>query len=137
MNEFNTSSYIKLLVYNDNRNEAVMLFKVTKFFLENRQDINDIFEIINEHLNNFLQFTYKNFVYQNPRNYIESFYDSLYSLISSYITYHPINLLENHVNLFISIIILKNPLCTQNTTACLVKYVQLLKPSKEEEEDIS
>ena len=46
VNEFNTSSYIKVLVYDDNRNEAVMFFKVTKFFMENRQDINDIFEII-------------------------------------------------------------------------------------------
>ena len=53
MKEFNTSSYIKVLVYDDNRNEVVMFFKVTKFFLENRQDINEIFEIINEHLNNF------------------------------------------------------------------------------------
>ena len=67
--------------------------------------------------------------------YIESYYDNLYSLISSYITYHPhefpINLLENHI---FTCIIFKNPLCTQNAIECLVKYVQLLKPSKEEEE---
>ena len=48
MNELNTSYYIKVLAYDDNRNKAVMFFKVTKFFLENRQDTNDIFEIINE-----------------------------------------------------------------------------------------
>ena len=79
----------------------------------------------------------RSFVYQNPLNYIESYNDNLYFLISSYITYHPhefpINLLENHI--FTSIIF-KNPLCTQNATACLVIYVQLLKPSKAEE-DIS
>ena len=129
MNEFNTSYYIKVLAYDDNRNKAVMLFKVTKFFLENRQDTNDIFEIINELINIF---TYKNFIYQNPRNYIESYYANLYSFISSYITYHlhefPMNLLENHI---FAIIIFKNPLCTQNASAYLVKYVQLLKPPKE------
>ena len=66
MNEFNTSYYIKVLAYDDNPNEAVMFFKITKFFLENRQDTNDIFEIINELTHIFT-----------------------YSLISSYITYHP------------------------------------------------
>ena len=51
--ESNTSSYIKVLLNDDNCNEAVMFFKVTKLFLENHQDINEIFEIINEHLNIF------------------------------------------------------------------------------------